>query len=361
MPIVTSTRLPTSNVTDAVGTGRFFPARDGSFFSHPFQVTEQPFVLIGAGLVGENDPVKIQISNDNGSTWANLLLNGLQAQLTETNTIAVIRVAGIYRLFTTASPQPTVNGYPFTMTHDPCDLPLTNPFPVGPTGGSGTPGTTGPTGATGPRGFQGLTGSTGVTGPTGSTGGTGPTGATVGDTGPTGATGATGASGTGPTGASVTGATGATGVTGPTGASGTGPTGATGATGITGSTGPTGATSATGPTGATGSTGATGAAGGTGIPVTNLSILASWNPPSQDGVYIIQAAGAGSTVFLPDQTVFPSSRSPFIVVKCATGATGNVGVQVGDTLEGVVSGTISLNAFDFGTFVTNGSSWNKIS
>ncbi len=327
MPIITSSKIPSSGVTDGVGSGRFFPSRGNNQYSHPFQVTNQPFVIIGKDIL-DGYPVQVQVTNNNGQTWSNFVLNTLPVQLTVSNTMLLIRVAGTYRLQTTSSPQPTVTGYPFTMTHEPLGLPLVKPIQRGLAGPTGP---TGPTGAgtQGPRGFQGVTGPTGLTGPTG-TGSTGPTG---------------------PTGASGTGPTGHTGVTGPTG-----PSGAT-----SGNIGPTGVTGSTGPTGATGITGPTGATGLTGLTIASIGSTGTFNLAADDIVYIISVAGAGAVAHLPDQsTSFVASRSPYIVVKCATGATGTLGVQTGDTLEGTVNGTISMVAFDFGAFVTNGSGWNKI-
>lgn len=179
MPISTSVKILSGNTFDRVGSWRFFPSVGAVLYSHPFQVTGQPVALIGKGLV-DGLPVQVQFTPDNGVTWQDWWLNQQAVQLTSRNTFLLIRVAGTYRLTCVASPQPTVVGYPFTMTHEP-DLPLVNPMPRGPTGPTGA-GVTGPTGAsgtgpTGPTG-AGLTGATGNTGPTGSTGPTGPTGPT---------------------------------------------------------------------------------------------------------------------------------------------------------------------------------------
>lgn len=242
MPIITSSTIPGGNVLDGVGSWRFFPSVNNTPNAHAFKVSEQPVILIGAGIA-EGVVVKVQISPDGGTTWQDWIFYDQQVQLSSSNTVLLLKIAGTYRVYCTALPQPTVVGYPFTMTHEP-DIPLTAPPPpaqMGPTGGTGPTGSTGATGA-------GTTGSTGGTGPTGSTGATG-------GTGPTGPTGVTGTG--------TTGATGPTGDTGPTG--NTGPTGSTGATGsgsaVPGPTGATGDTGATGPTGDTGPTGSGGSSG----------------------------------------------------------------------------------------------------
>lgn len=217
MPISTIASQPSGNIKDRVGSGRFFPTNPVSLSSHRFVVVDQPFVLVGANL-SNTYPVQVQYSPDNGMSWQDWYMYGSPVQLTADNTMLVIKIPGTYRLRTLANPQPIVNGYAFTMTHEPSDLPLVNPTPfsiITETGPTGPRGATGVTGATGLKGATGATGSTGATGNVGTGGATGATGDT-GSTGPTGPTGVTGATGdTGPTGA--TGATGETGPTGPTG------------------------------------------------------------------------------------------------------------------------------------------------
>lgn len=165
MPISTSTKLPSGNPQDRVGSWRFFPAVSTSEFSHPFQVTEQPVVLVGAGIQ-EGYPVQVQVSPDNGVTWQDWYLHSEPVQLSSVNTVLLIKIAGVYRLHTIGNPQPTVVGQPFTMTHEP-DIPLVPPTPGG-TGGIGPVGPTGPIGPTGPTGPTGASSS--VPGPTGATG-----------------------------------------------------------------------------------------------------------------------------------------------------------------------------------------------
>jgi len=186
MPIVTNSKIPTSSVASRVGAWRFFPSYGNVPYSHAFQVTNQPVALVGAGIPAPY-PVILQSSMDGGASWNDVVINGSTAQLTYRNTLLLVKVAGNYRLRTQASaPQPTVTGYPFTMTHEP-DIPLVNLFPLGPTGPTGDPGPTGPTGPAGLRGLQGVTGPRGATGPSGPTGATG--GGSTGTTGPTGPTG----------------------------------------------------------------------------------------------------------------------------------------------------------------------------
>lgn len=204
MPISTIASQPSGNIKDRVGSGRFFPNASG-IYSHKFVVVDQPFCLIGANIAS-NFPVQVQFSTDGGSTYQDWYMYGLPVQLSSTNTMLLVKVAGTYRLSCLSSPQPTVVGYAFTMTHEPSDMPVVKPFvevtAPGPTGATGLRGPTGATGATGPRGASGVgvTGPTGVTGASGATSGnTGPTGSTgvgvTGATGPTGATGATGGGG----------------------------------------------------------------------------------------------------------------------------------------------------------------------
>lgn len=382
MPIVTNQKIPGGNVASGVGAWRFFPSLGGTAYSHAFQVHDQPVVLVGANLA-EGFPVQVQISNDGGSTWRDLVLIGVPIRLTPSNTMQIVRVAGTYRLYTTASPQPIVTGMPFTMTHDP-QIPTTPPFFGGATGATGPSGPTGPTGAgvtgpTGPTG-SGATGPTGagVTGPTGPTGSTGvgfqgPTGATGGTgpvvTGPTGPTGPTGDTGpTGPSGATsgIVGPTGATGATGVTGASGTGPTGPTGATGATGSTGATGPSGATsgivGPTGPTGATGATGSgSGGTAnVYEPAFTFQNSGSPYSasfSDGV--ILTAGNTDVILPAAATLGASSKSGFFIIKC-TATSCVVRVQSGDQMNNFVNGTYTLTAPAGAIFVSNAFGWYNI-
>lgn len=168
MPINTIASQPSGNIKDRVGSGRFFPTTSG-VASHQFVVVDQPFVLIGASL-SSTYPVQVQFSPDNGMSWQDWYMYGLPVQLVPTNTMLVIKVAGTYRLRTLQSPQPTVNGYAFTMTHELTDLPIVNPTPFRTITATGP---TGPRGPTGPTGTTGLRGSTGSTGPTGLTGATG--------------------------------------------------------------------------------------------------------------------------------------------------------------------------------------------
>lgn len=167
MPITTATTLPSGNVLDAVGTWRFFPSANSVPYSHPFQVADQPVVLISSGVLGVA-VVKVQISLDGGTTWQDWMLHGQQVQMSATNTMVVIKIAGTYRVYCIAIPQPTVVGYPFTMTHEP-DVPLV-PSTVAVGGATGPLGPTGPTGPTGSTGAASTV--PGPTGPTGSGGGT---------------------------------------------------------------------------------------------------------------------------------------------------------------------------------------------
>lgn len=164
--LTTGAKLPSGNLFDRVGSWRFFPAKNNAQDSHSFNITEQPVLLIGQGIPA-GQVVQVQISPTNGRTWQDLIIHTQPVQLRADNTVQLLRAAGTYRLVCTFVPQPTVVGYPFTMTHDP-QIP-TVPAIAGATGSRGPTGPTGPTGRTGPTGPTGA--SSTVAGPTGPAGG----------------------------------------------------------------------------------------------------------------------------------------------------------------------------------------------
>ncbi len=161
MALMTTATIPSGNKQDLVGSWRFFPRTDAGFYSHPFRIADQPVILVAANIPDSGE-IQVQVSPDNGTTWQDWILHEKPVHLTNDNTLLLIKIAGTYRLYTTASPQPKVTGQPFTMTHEPI-LPLTPPPDPG-------------VGPSGPSGPSGNTGATGPTGPTGATGGEGPTG-----------------------------------------------------------------------------------------------------------------------------------------------------------------------------------------
>lgn len=301
--------------------------------SNKFQAVEQPIVVVAAPE-SDADPTwigMVQISPDNGTTFADLVIQGQPVVLTAANTMLTISVCGVFRV-SCDSARVNFSTYPFSMTHEPMApmvkySSVVDSGPQGSQGFQGTPGAQGPQGFQGRQGFQGVTGAgaqgpQGAAGTQGAQGSQGPQGVGFsGSQGPQGAGGVQGAQGPqgfqgqiglagtqgvqgiqGPQGTQGIGAQGTQGVQGVQGATGTqGPQGFQGTQGITGS-GAQGAQGVQGPQGFQGTQGVTGsgAQGTQGVQGTQGAQGATNLPiNSQSANYTTVLGDAGGAVLHP--------------------------------------------------------------
>lgn len=139
----------------------FFPRDDGGIESNPFTVHDKPIALFAVGMA-VGDVIQVQITAD-GADWDDMSIHGQLVQITPTNNMLYIPVAGKYRLKRSGSTAGKVVGEWHTLNLGA----LTPMTTVGTAGPAGPAGPMGPAGPEGPQGPEGPEGPEGPQGPPG--------------------------------------------------------------------------------------------------------------------------------------------------------------------------------------------------
>jgi hypothetical protein len=145
----------------------FFPRDDGASESNPFTVRDNPIAIFAVGM-DVSDVIQVQITTD-GVDWDDMSIHGQLVQISPTNNMLYIPVAGKYRLQRKGSSAGRIVGEWHTLNLGAL-TPMTIVGTAGPAGPAGAVGPAGPAGPAGPEGPEGPEGPMGPQGPQGEPG-----------------------------------------------------------------------------------------------------------------------------------------------------------------------------------------------